>query len=161
MRWRRLQSKVEMDCPGCPFCLTKAALHTEPLDPFSTARNQPLNRDLHDSASSYLSHNFSPSKAQKPSSPVQFSTLTDPIFPITSHPIPSLTFKPPLPINTHPLPCHQILNQVHQKSERQKQSTAGIRWWSPTQLLASRYGALEPVIGREPLFSTFYGRLRR
>ena len=41
--------------------------------------------------------------------------------------------------------CHNLNNVVDARSEcspkRQKQSTAGIRWWSPTQLLTSRHEA--------------------
>ena len=41
-----------------------------------------------------------------------------------------------------------------------KQSTAGIRWWSPTQLLTCRHNGSIWLSGREALLSLFYGRLR-
>jgi hypothetical protein len=57
---------------------------------------------------------------------------------------------------------HQPTKQfLTPKKFTKKQSTAGIRWWSPTQLLACRHNALVRLSGREALFSLSYGRLRK
>lgn len=53
------------------------------------------------------------------------------------------------------------IHHISTVKKNQKQSTAGIRWWSPTQLLATRFVAYVSVIERERQFSTIYGRLRR
>jgi hypothetical protein len=41
----------------------------------------------------------------------------------------------------------------------QKHTTAGIRWWSPTQLLISRSEAYVWQSGRDAQFSSVYGRM--
>jgi hypothetical protein len=46
-------------------------------------------------------------------------------------------------------------------AKNQKQSTAGVRWWSPTQLLTCRHNDSIWLSGREALLSLSYGRLRR
>ena len=48
----------------------------------------------------------------------------------------------------------------HQKRKREKiHTTAGIRWWSPTQLLICRSEACVWQSGRDAQFSSVYGRM--
>ena len=42
---------------------------------------------------------------------------------------------------------------------KQKHTTAGIRWWSPTQLLICRFEACVWQSGRDAQFSSVYGRM--
>ena len=42
---------------------------------------------------------------------------------------------------------------------KQKHTTAGIRWWSPTQLLICRSEACVWQSGRDAQFSSVYGRM--
>ena len=42
---------------------------------------------------------------------------------------------------------------------KQKHTTAGIRWWSPTQLLICRSEAYVWQRGRDAQFSSVYGRM--
>jgi hypothetical protein len=42
---------------------------------------------------------------------------------------------------------------------QQKHTTAGIRWWSPTQLLICRSEACVWQSGRDAQFSSVYGRM--
>ena len=46
-----------------------------------------------------------------------------------------------------------------QKEKKQKHTTAGVRWWSPTQLLICRLVACLWGSRRDPEFSTTYGRM--
>ncbi len=45
------------------------------------------------------------------------------------------------------------------KIKTKKHTTAGIRWWSPTQLLICRFTAWVQESGRDPLFSVICGRM--
>ena len=49
----------------------------------------------------------------------------------------------------------------HQKIEptKEKHTTVGIRWWSPTQLLVYRSEACVWQSGRDAQFSSVYGRM--
>ncbi|TVY87267.1 hypothetical protein LAWI1_G007411 [Lachnellula willkommii] len=46
-------------------------------------------------------------------------------------------------------------------TKKQKHTTAGIRWWSPTQLLICRSEACVWQSGRDAQFSSVYGQQRR
>jgi hypothetical protein len=46
-----------------------------------------------------------------------------------------------------------------QKKLKKKHTTAGIRWWSPTQLLICRSEACVWQSGRDAQFSSVYGRM--
>ena len=45
------------------------------------------------------------------------------------------------------------------KAKNTKHTTAGIRWWSPTQLLICRFEACVWQSGRDAQFSSIYGRM--
>ena len=45
------------------------------------------------------------------------------------------------------------------KKQKQKHTTVGIRWWSPTQLLVYRSEAYIWQSGRDAQFSSVYGRM--
>jgi hypothetical protein len=45
------------------------------------------------------------------------------------------------------------------KLQKQKDTTARIRWWSPTQLLASRFTDSVQLIERGTLLPVTYGRI--
>ncbi|TVY27078.1 hypothetical protein LHYA1_G003152 [Lachnellula hyalina] len=45
------------------------------------------------------------------------------------------------------------------KIDKKKHTTAGIRWWSPTQLLICRSEACVWQSGRDAQFSSVYGRM--
>ena len=46
-----------------------------------------------------------------------------------------------------------------QKKQKEKHTTVGIRWWSPTQLLVYRSEACVWQSGRDAQFSSVYGRM--
>ncbi|PTB62147.1 hypothetical protein BBK36DRAFT_1129694 [Trichoderma citrinoviride] len=45
------------------------------------------------------------------------------------------------------------------RAKKKRHTTAGVRWWSPTQLLICRLVAYLWGSGRDPEFSTTYGRM--
>jgi hypothetical protein len=47
----------------------------------------------------------------------------------------------------------------YEQQKRQKHTTVGIRWSSPTQLLIHRFGAYVWQSGRDAQFSPIYGRM--
>ena len=49
--------------------------------------------------------------------------------------------------------------QEKEVNKKTKHTAPGIRWWSPTQLLVWRLGAYLWESGRDPEFSTIYGRM--
>ena len=49
--------------------------------------------------------------------------------------------------------------QKKKKLKLKKHTTAGIRWWSPTQLLVCRSEACVWQSGRDAQFSLVYGRM--
>ena len=49
--------------------------------------------------------------------------------------------------------------RIQGQKERKKHTTAGVRWWSPTQLLICRSVACLWGSRRDPEFSTTYGRM--
>jgi hypothetical protein len=50
-------------------------------------------------------------------------------------------------------------NTNYQKKKVKKHTTAGIRWWSPTQLLICRSEAYGRQSGRDAQFSSVCGRM--
>ena len=53
----------------------------------------------------------------------------------------------------------QTAKKKDEKVKIQKHTTAGIRWWSPTQLLICRSEACVWQSGRDAQFSSVYGRM--
>ncbi|PVH68231.1 hypothetical protein DL98DRAFT_632982, partial [Cadophora sp. DSE1049] len=73
-----------------------------------------------------------------------------------------LVDHPHISIHTQ-FPDKAVLNLNHRKIESKKRSkkhtTAGIRWWSPTQLLICRSEACVWQSGRDAQFSSVCGRM--
>jgi hypothetical protein len=67
----------------------------------------------------------------------------------------------------HLLPINSYLSSIFflwkkflwKEKKRQKHTTVGIRWWSPTQLLIYRSEAYVWQSGRDAHFSSVYGRM--
>jgi hypothetical protein len=63
-----------------------------------------------------------------------------------------------------PLQSRMLRNEAKNRTwgkmdKKQKHTTAGIRWWSPTQLLICRSEAFVWQSGRDAQFSSVYGRM--
>ena len=52
-----------------------------------------------------------------------------------------------------------LCNLKQKIKQKQKHTTVGIRWWSPTQLLIHRSEACVWQSGRDAQFSSVYGRM--
>ena len=73
----------------------------------------------------------------------------------------------PSPISPHPRQRSDGINLEKKKTrgkkkrkwEQKEHTTPGVRWSSPTQLLVRRFAAYVQGSGRDPQYSTSYGRM--